>query len=157
MTVRCRFVLVSCLVAGIAGCSAPAEQGPAPTTVQECRDDYDAAKQRIREAGNAQSYSGGNALGTSIGAGYLKGLYERRFQECLVAVGGGSSYNQGQSSNARSSQPRTVNGKYSLPTLYPLMAGDSEIWGSLTATEQERALQFLKNGSTIRSSLSGDE
>lgn len=43
-----------------------------------------------------------------------------------------------------------------LPTQYVLMAGDAELWNTLTRAQQERALLFLRNGSTIRSSLLGD-
>lgn len=43
-----------------------------------------------------------------------------------------------------------------LPTEYPLLPGDPELWNSLTRAQQERALRFLKAGSTIRSSLGSD-
>ena len=44
-----------------------------------------------------------------------------------------------------------------LPLQYPLLPGDPELWNGLTRAQQERALQFLANGSTITSSLKGDE
>ncbi|MVO15060.1 hypothetical protein [Parasedimentitalea huanghaiensis] len=160
MIVRGRFVLVSCLAAGIAGCSAPAEQGPAPTTVQECRDDLDAGMQRVRQASANQSYSGGNAMASSIGAaigsGISKGIYESRYNDCLIAVGGGASYTQVQSSRAPVPEANAVSGNFDLPTQYPLMPGDTQLWKQLTAAQQQRAIEFLRGGSTIRSSLSGD-
>jgi hypothetical protein len=44
-------------------------------------------------------------------------------------------------------------GKLALPTQYPLLPGDAELWNSLTRAQQERALTFLKQGGTIRDSL----
>lgn len=44
-------------------------------------------------------------------------------------------------------------GGLALPSGFALMAGDAELWNSLSRAQQERALQFLKNGSTIRASL----
>jgi hypothetical protein len=43
-----------------------------------------------------------------------------------------------------------------LPADYPLMPGDAALWDSLSLAEQRRALGFLSDGSTIRSSLAGD-
>lgn len=43
-----------------------------------------------------------------------------------------------------------------LPTQYPLSASDVELWPTLTRPQQQRAMQFLENGSTIRSSLKAD-
>ncbi|WP_162930018.1 hypothetical protein [Pseudophaeobacter sp. EL27] len=146
---------VLCLVAGVAGCSAPPEQGRTPTTAQECREDYDAAKQRIRQAGS----SGGHPIGVAIGVGISKGVYERRYQECLISVGGGLSAGRSTRPTQSPSVPvqRDRNGRYPLPSQYALMPGDAAIWQQLTAAEQERALLFLKDGSTIRSSLQGDD
>ena len=48
-------------------------------------------------------------------------------------------------------------GKVPLPSEYPLMPGDEQLWAQMTEAQQQRALQFLSGGSTIRSSLSGDE
>jgi len=50
----------------------------------------------------------------------------------------------------------TPEGSLPLPTQYPLLDGDVELWSTLTRAQQERALVFLKNGGTIRSSLQGD-
>lgn len=46
-------------------------------------------------------------------------------------------------------------GKLPLPEGYPLMPGDAALWPSLTLAQQQRAMLFLRNGSTIRSSLEG--
>lgn len=51
---------------------------------------------------------------------------------------------------------RAVSGKLPLPTEYPLLPGDAELWPSLTLEEQQRAIEFLKSGSSIRSSLLPD-
>ncbi|OYX43854.1 MAG: hypothetical protein B7Z02_07820 [Rhodobacterales bacterium 32-67-9] len=48
---------------------------------------------------------------------------------------------------------QTVRGNLPLPTQYPLMPGDADLWPTLTLAEQQRALLYLKDGSTIRSSL----
>jgi hypothetical protein len=42
------------------------------------------------------------------------------------------------------------------PSGYPLLPGDEDLWYSLTPAQQERARQFLEDGSTIRSSLQAD-
>lgn len=44
----------------------------------------------------------------------------------------------------------------SVPSEYPLQPGDAALWQSLTAEQQLRALEFLRDGSTIRSSLKPD-
>lgn len=51
---------------------------------------------------------------------------------------------------------RSVRGKLPLPNHYPLMSGDEVLWPRLTMPQQRRAMQFLKTGSTILSSLQGD-
>ncbi|WP_278923219.1 MULTISPECIES: hypothetical protein [Pseudophaeobacter] len=40
-----------------------------------------------------------------------------------------------------------------LPSDYALMPGDATLWETLTLDEQRRALAYLSDGSTIRSSL----
>lgn len=42
------------------------------------------------------------------------------------------------------------------PAGYALLPGDEALWYSLTPAQQQRALDFLKDGSTIRSSLEAD-
>ncbi|MCB2133105.1 MAG: hypothetical protein KDD96_12685 [Rhodobacteraceae bacterium] len=37
-----------------------------------------------------------------------------------------------------------------------VLPGDAELWPTLTRAEQERALMFLQDGSTIRASLRTD-
>lgn len=44
-----------------------------------------------------------------------------------------------------------------VPWDYPLMPGDASLWKTLSVEEQRRALDFLADGSTIRSSLGEDE
>ncbi|MCA0271456.1 MAG: hypothetical protein LCH69_05230 [Proteobacteria bacterium] len=51
---------------------------------------------------------------------------------------------------------KTPRGLMALPTGYALMPGDEDLWYSLTLAQQQRALQFLQDGSTIRSSLEPD-
>ena len=93
---------------------------------------------------------GASAL--SVGAGYHGSYLE-----------GGSG--QGASLTAPEGQRKTwwqrifggVGGKgVSMPAGYPLMPGDEALWNSLTVAQQERARQFLEDGSTIRSSLKPD-
>lgn len=43
-----------------------------------------------------------------------------------------------------------------LPWDFPLMPGDAALWETLTVEQQQRALAFLSDGSTIRSSLIED-
>lgn len=50
-------------------------------------------------------------------------------------------------------QPVPAAGNLPLPTQYPLMPGDRELWFSMTRAQQQRALTYLQSGSTIRSSL----
>lgn len=52
--------------------------------------------------------------------------------------------------------PRTAPGKLPLPTEYALLPGDAELWPTLTRAQQDRALLFLKDGSTIRAALRTD-
>ncbi len=49
--------------------------------------------------------------------------------------------------------PPAKPGKLALPVAYPLLPGDAELWDTLTLAQQQRALLFLKDGSTIRASL----
>lgn len=51
---------------------------------------------------------------------------------------------------------KTVKGRLPLPTGYPLLPGDAELWATLTLEQQKRALLFLQDGSTIRASLRTD-
>lgn len=60
-------------------------------------------------------------------------------------------------SPAKVAKPRAVAGKLPLPVEYNLLPGDKELWPTLTLTQQKRAIEFLKTGSTIRSSLQGDQ
>ncbi len=59
-----------------------------------------------------------------------------------------------------SAKPRAIRqvrrGMATLPSGYPLMPGDEALWASLTPAQQQRAREFLEDGSTIRSSLEPD-
>lgn len=44
----------------------------------------------------------------------------------------------------------------SAPSEYPLQPGDAALWQSMSVDQQLRALEFLRDGSTIRSSLQPD-
>ena len=57
----------------------------------------------------------------------------------------------------KSKTPPTVAGKLPYPDEYVLQPGDAELWPTLTLEQQTRAIEFLKAGSTIRSSLDGDQ
>ena len=99
--------------------------------------------------------------------------YTKR-QRGASALSGGAGYHgsyleggsgQGASLTAPEGQRKTwwqrifggVGGKgVSMPAGYPLMPGDEALWNSLTVAQQERARQFLEDGSTIRSSLKPD-
>jgi hypothetical protein len=48
---------------------------------------------------------------------------------------------------------KTPRGQLPLPVEYPLLPGDEALWQSLSVEQQQRALLFLRDGSTIRSSL----
>ena len=52
--------------------------------------------------------------------------------------------------------PAAEPGKLALPVQYPLLPGDTELWSRMSKEQQERALRFLANGSTIRASLESD-
>ncbi|MGB3316580.1 MAG: hypothetical protein WBB85_19445, partial [Albidovulum sp.] len=49
--------------------------------------------------------------------------------------------------------PKTPKGKLPLPVQYPLLPGDTELWPTLSREQQDRAMLFLQDGSTIRASL----
>jgi hypothetical protein len=56
----------------------------------------------------------------------------------------------------RAAAPKPAKGKLPLPVEYPLLPGDAERWNSLTLAQQQRALLFLKDGSTIGASMRTD-
>lgn len=80
----------------------------------------------------------------SGGAGYHGAVME-----------GGTGYS-GTVSDAPVKKRKARRGLNSLPSGYPLLPGDEELWLSLTSAQQQRALEFLQDGSTIRSSLMPD-
>ncbi|MGL4280073.1 MAG: hypothetical protein ACRCS0_06885 [Albidovulum sp.] len=81
----------------------------------------------------------------SGGAGYHGAVME-----------GGTGYAGAQSAAPATKRKKAPRGKMALPSGYALMPGDEALWYSLTLAQQQRALEFLEDGSTIRSSLEAD-
>ena len=79
------------------------------------------------------------AGGTQSGAGMI--------QNCLAR----------KANDGVKTQDTTNTGGLPLPVSYPLLPGDAELWPTLTRAQQERALAFLADGSTISASLKGDQ
>ncbi|PPB82146.1 hypothetical protein LV82_00068 [Albidovulum inexpectatum] len=83
-------------------------------------------------------------------------------QKGTAVLSGGAGYHGAYLKEVapENAQPSTEQpaepGKLPLPTQYPLLPGDAELWATLTREQQERALQFLRDGSTIRASLEVD-
>lgn len=86
-------------------------------------------------------------------------------QKGTAVLSGGAGYHgaylkevagAGQQPASAAPPPAAGPGKLPLPTQYPLLPGDAELWATLTREQQERALQFLRDGSTIRASLEVD-
>ncbi|HQU68243.1 MAG TPA: hypothetical protein PLI43_08580 [Albidovulum sp.] len=81
----------------------------------------------------------------SGGAGYHGAVME-----------GGTSYAGEVQTKPTKKRKKAPRGLMNLPSGYPMMPGDEDLWYSLTLAQQQRALQFLQDGSTIRSSLEPD-
>lgn len=86
-------------------------------------------------------------------------------QKGAAALSGGAGYHGSVLKQAPAADPlagtaakpaRAAPGKLPLPVGYPLLPGDDSLWPTLTRQQQERAMQFLKDGSTIRASLRTD-
>jgi hypothetical protein len=96
------------------------------------------------------------------------GAYYTKRQSGASVLSGGAGYHgavlkEGTAASAAAAEPakpsnavQTVGGKLPLPTGYPLLPGDAELWATLTLEQQRRALLFLQDGSTIRASLRTD-
>lgn len=99
-----------------------------------------------QSAAAAQHYSKRQrgAAVLSGGAGYHGAVME-----------GGTGYGGGMNA-APAKKRKTPRGQMALPSGYPLLPGDEDLWYSLTLAQQQRALEFLEDGSTIRSSLEAD-
>lgn len=90
--------------------------------------------------------------------------YTKKKQGAAVLSGGAGYHGAylketpNQPALKKSSEPvvKAAPGKLALPAGYALLPGDEELWPTLTREQQERALQFLKDGSTIRASLRAD-
>jgi hypothetical protein len=86
-------------------------------------------------------------------------------QRGAAVLSGGAGYHganlqksseQTQASKKADPVVKAAPGKLPLPAGYALLPGDTELWPTLTREQQERALLFLKDGSTIRASLRTD-
>lgn len=115
----------------------------------------------IRESGPAPA--GATAAGASARPRYTK--KQRGAPVLSGGAGYSGSYLEGGSGRGYApatapERPRTIRkarrGVAPLPSGYPLLPGDEELWYSLTPAQQQRALEFLSDGSTIRSSLEPD-
>lgn len=115
------------------------------------------ASQPVRESATAPA-----------GVATAQPKYTKRQRGAAVLSGGAGyhgAYLEGGSGNGyvtatAATEPRKAKrarrGLSPLPSGYPLMPGDEELWYSLTPAQQLRARQFLEDGSTIRSSLQPD-
>jgi hypothetical protein len=81
----------------------------------------------------------------SGGAGYSGAVME-----------GGTGYSNSVQAAPSKKRKKAPRGLMALPSGYAAMPGDEDLWYSLTLTQQQRALEFLEDGSTIRSSLEAD-
>lgn len=118
-----------------------------------------------QSAGAMQSPVQESAGAPAGAAASEKPRYTKKQRGASVLSGGAGyhgSYLEG-GTGSRSSAPaqpvktrKAPRGLMNLPSGYPLMPGDEDLWYSLTLAQQQRALQFLQDGSTIRSSLEAD-
>lgn len=69
---------------------------------------------------------------------------------------GGVSYGGTLAQAPARKSRKTPRGMAPPPSGYPLLPGDEDLWFSLTPAQQARAIEFLQDGSTIRSSLMPD-
>ena len=109
------------------------------------------------------------ASGQTTAAGPVPGaVYYTPSQKKTAALSGGTGYHGsvltgGKTSGAVAAAPAPVKaakgknlGGLPLPMQYPLLPGDPALWNTLTKAQQERALLFLSDGSTIAASLRTD-
>lgn len=66
------------------------------------------------------------------------------------------SANDCMARSASATKPGLLRRSSSVPSEYPLLPGDAALWQSMSPEQQLRALEFLRDGSTIRSSLQPD-
>ena len=78
--------------------------------------------------------------GTASGAAAISVCMDRRASAEKVAI-------------RNATTTTTAPGEQALPTDYPLMPGDAELWAGLSAAQRQLALSYLQSGGTIRSSL----
>lgn len=127
-----------------------------------------AAGQGSATAGVASQPVRESAAAPTGAAPDAKPRYTKRKRGAAVLSGGAGyhgSYLEGGTGNTFAgatvvAEPRKTKrarrGLAPLPSGYPLMPGDEALWYSLTPAQQQRARQFLEDGSTIRSSLQPD-
>ena len=151
-----------CAISTLAACAFPQNAENPPQTAAECRAQYAEARDRGRNASVHPSAAG--ALGGLIGLAIAESANTKRLNNCYDSVGA-AAYDRRPVTNADVQQTRQTNaanrvalrnGKLPLPAEYPLLEGDAELWPTLTLEQQERAIEFLETGSTIRSSLKPD-
>jgi len=92
--------------------------------------------------------------GTQDGADALNVCIRRKAAEAGVTTV--SKPAPGAEANPKRVAQMTAPGILPLPTQYPLEPGDAALWPTLTLEQQQRAILFLQDGSTIKSSLKGD-
>lgn len=145
----------------VSGCATKPENAyPEAQNARECEVLYQADQRRTRQA-QATTTSSGNALADAIGRGIGKGVSEsiltNRYQTCLMRVGAAPGYATAPKASVQTpSKTRVVRNVADLPAGYPLQPGDEYLWASLSPAQKQRALEFLRDGSTIRSSLQTD-
>lgn len=92
--------------------------------------------------------------GTQEGADALNACIRRKAAEAGATTV--SKPQPGAEANIKRTAQITSPGRLPLPSQYPLEPGDAALWPTLTLEQQQRALLFLQDGSTIRSSLKED-
>lgn len=144
--------IIGCGLAALAlaGCDGGSGGRLTPTdlTVESC----------IKDSGAPGTYGvsldqldkGGRPIVHAREGGTLRG--EVLISECLA-----QRLPAGATTKAKGPvKPVAVAGKLPLPTQYALMPGDADLWNTLTLAQQQRALLFLQDGSTIAASLRTD-
>ena len=73
-------------VIGLTGCALPPEPGAAPQSIDDCRAQYEAARQR--GAYTPPPRTRGEFIGAAIGKGIAAGMLESRYKRCVESLGG---------------------------------------------------------------------
>jgi hypothetical protein len=145
---RILFNPITAMLAGTLVLAACSEPPPKPDFLKAClgqtrvTGDYTIDQTKVRRNGYPV---------VNVGRGGTKGqavALEECIQERMIAA------------NVPPNKPKappTAAGKLPYPDEYVLQPGDDALWPTLTLEQQKRAIEFLKAGSTIRSSLDGDQ